>query len=84
MTDYEKKEESAINKILAAVEKLDTDLDNLNSLDEDKDKQHEMKKWFAEKKAMHEIKKILHDEKKYEKYDDKELEQAEKYFNSFS
>ena len=41
------------------------------------------KKRFAEKKAVHEIKKILHEAKKYEKYDDKELEKAEKYFDSF-
>lgn len=83
MTNYDKKEDTIVEKILLAVEKLDTDLDKIDALDEDHDKKHEIKKWFEEKKAVHQIKKILHDEKKYEKYDAKELEKAEKYFNSF-
>lgn len=83
MTNYEKKEDKAIEKILHAVDKLDKDLSKIDSLNEDVDKKHEMRKWFAEKKAIHEIKKILHEEDKYDKYDEKELEKIETYFSSF-
>nr|WP_181040991.1 hypothetical protein [Enterococcus faecium] len=46
-----------------------------------KDKKHEFKKWFAEKKAIHEIKHLLHEVDKYDKYDEKEMEKIEKTFD---
>ena len=83
MTNYEKKEEQALTSIAKAVEKLDEELTNYSALDTDTEKKHELKKWYIEKKAIHEIKKILHEVGKYSKYDEKEMEKIEKYFENF-
>ena len=73
MSNYEEKEAKALVKIGEVLNKLDRDLEELDSLDDDA-KKHSMKKWIVEKKAMHEIKKIAHEAGKYEKYDEKELQ----------
>ena len=59
------------------IDKLDTELEKIDSLDENK---HKLKEWFAEKKALHEIKRLLHEIDKYDKYDEKELEKIQEYF----
>ncbi|EON3045113.1 hypothetical protein D9Y95_RS13810 [Enterococcus hirae] len=79
MTDFEKKEEKMIEKIARTIEKLDIELEKIDSLDE---KKHKFKNWIAEKKAIHEIKRLLHEVGKYDRYDEKEMEKAEKYFDS--
>lgn len=79
---YEKKEEKIVEKIIAAVDKLDNELDEIDALSEDT-KKHKMKKWFAEKKALHEIKKILHEEGRYAKYDEKELQKEFEEFDNY-
>lgn len=81
MSNYEEKENQIIPKIVKTLEKLDDSLERIDMLDEDG--KHKMKKWFVEKKALHEIKKILHEANKYDKYDDKELEKAEKEYDFF-
>lgn len=77
MTNYQAKEEKAIDKIAATLTKLD---DNLAKIDTEVDagKEHSLKCWFEEKKAVHDIKKILHEVDKYDKYDEKELDQINK------
>lgn len=80
MTDYVKKEVECIEDVLKVIAKLDTDLDKLNASEND-EKKHSIKTWYYEKTAIHDIKKILHDIKKYDKYDDKELEKIDKEFN---
>ncbi|EPH78031.1 hypothetical protein D929_00009 [Enterococcus faecalis 02-MB-P-10] len=81
MTDYDKKEVEALNKITNVLEKLDSNLDELDSLNED-DKKHNLKKWITEKKAIHDIKKIAHEAGKYEKYNEKEFQQEIGYIES--
>lgn len=84
MTDYEKKEEKVLDNIANTVVKLDDELNKLNSLNEDTTKEHEFKKWYAEKKAIHEVKHILHEVGKYAKYDDDEMKKIDKYFENFN
>ncbi|MHC5250627.1 hypothetical protein [Enterococcus sp. LJL90] len=84
MTDYEKKEDKVLANIADTVVKLDTELDKLDALNEDKDKKHEIKKWYAERKALHEIKHILHEVGKYAKYDEDEMKKIDTYFENFN
>lgn len=70
MANYEEKEAKALVKIVEVLNKLDSNLEELDSLNED-GKKHCMKKWLVEKRAMHEIKKIVHEAGKYDKYDKK-------------
>jgi hypothetical protein len=81
MKNYEAKEEKVVNNILKTIENLDQELAKLETLEQDT-KKHALKKWFVEKKALHEIKRILHEAKYYEKYDDKEILDFESYINS--
>lgn len=80
MANYNKKEESVINNMVNVLSKLDNSLVELDSLENDS-KKHSIKTWYYEKKAIHEIKKIMSDIDKYDKYDDKELEKIDKEFN---
>lgn len=81
MSDLEHKEEKALDKIVVAVNKLDKELNELDTLSENPEKKHNLKKWLVERKAIHEIKKILHEADKYEKYDEKELDKEFKEIN---
>jgi len=80
MANYEKKEENTINNMAKVLSKLDDSLAELDSL-ENNPKKHSIKTWFYEKKAIHEMKKIMNDVDKYDKYDEKELDQVEKEFD---
>ncbi|HAP3574435.1 TPA: hypothetical protein IUD81_002673 [Enterococcus faecalis] len=73
MANYEEKEATALARIIEVLNKLDSNLEELDFLDEDS-KKNSMKKWLVEKRAMHEIKKIAHAAGKYDKYDEKELQ----------
>lgn len=81
MSDLEHKEEKALDKIVATVNKLDKELNELDTLSQNPEKKHNLKKWLVERKAIHEIKKILHEADKYEKYDEKELDKEFKEIN---
>lgn len=81
MSNLEHKEEKTLDKIIATVNKLDKKLDELDTLSENPEKKHNLKKWLVERKAIHEIKKILHEAGKYEKYDEKELDKEFKEIN---
>lgn len=81
MSDLEHKEEKALDKIVATVNKLDKELNELDTLSENPEKKHNLKKWLVERKAIHEIKSILHEADKYEKYDEKELDKEFKEIN---
>nr|WP_187147183.1 hypothetical protein [Enterococcus faecium] len=54
---------------------------SLDTLSENPEKKHNLKKWLVERKAIHEIKKVLHEADKYEKYDEKELDKEFKEIN---
>lgn len=81
MSDYEKKEAQILEKIGTILNSLDGELNKIDTLDAD-GKSHHIKKWYAEKRAIHDIKKIVHEAGKYQNYDDKELEKIDKMFNS--
>ena len=81
MSNLEHKEEKTLDKIIATVNKLDKELDELDTLSENPEKKHNLKKWLVERKAIHEIKKILHEAGKSEKYDEKELDKEFKEIN---
>jgi len=81
MANYEKKEENTINNMAKVLSKLDDSLAELDSLENDP-KKHSIKTWFYEKKAIHEMKKIMNDVGKYDNYDDKELDKVEKEYNT--
>ncbi|EOS7835653.1 hypothetical protein [Enterococcus hirae] len=81
MSNLEHKEEKTLDKIIATVNKLDKELEELDTLSENPEKKHNLKKWLVERKAIHEIKKILHEAGKYEKYDEKELDKEFKEIN---
>lgn len=78
MDHNEKELNKIIDKTADELNKLGTTLDKLNMLDSD-DKKHAVLKSFYQHHAINEIKKILHDANKYEKYDEKEFE---KYLKS--
>jgi len=80
MTNYEKKEENVINNMVEVLSKLDNNLTELDALENDS-KKHSIKTWYYEKKAVHEMKKVMSDADKYDKYDDKELDKVEKEFD---
>lgn len=79
MTDYAKKQEKAIDKIAEVLTSLDKNLNNIDA-EVAKGKEHSLKCWFEEKKATHDIKKILHEVDKYDKYDEKELDEINKEY----
>lgn len=81
MSNLENKEEKVLNKIVVAINKLDIELNELGTLSENPEKKHKFKKWLVERKAIHEIKKILHEADKYDKYDEKELDKEFKEIN---
>ncbi|NKC68538.1 hypothetical protein [Vagococcus fluvialis] len=70
MNNNEKKQENALKKIGKTVDKLDKYLNELSETDS----KHEIKLWFAQKKATHEIKRLLSEVNHYENYEEKELE----------
>lgn len=69
----EKKQEKAINEIEHVLGKLEKTLVKLGTL-ELSDKDHKVLKDFYLEKAYHDVKKILKEVGKFEKYDDGEFE----------
>ncbi|MGY3767010.1 hypothetical protein ACWOAH_10825 [Vagococcus vulneris] len=83
MANYEEKKDKVIEEMVKTLEKLDVETEKINA-NEESDKKHSIKIWFEEKKAIHEVKRLLHEIGKYDKYDDKELEQIQKEFDKES
>lgn len=80
MADIEKKEQNTLNKISKVIDKLDKYTDELDSLNKDTEKKHTLKKWYVQHMASHEIKRLLHQIDKYDKYEDKELDALDQQF----
>ncbi|WEV45771.1 hypothetical protein OZX60_03305 [Streptococcaceae bacterium ESL0687] len=85
MADYTEKQEKVLDKISRVLTKLDETVDKYSELEED-GKSHRIREWIEEKKAIHEIKKILKEVDKYSdnadhEYD-KELAQVQEYVES--
>ncbi|MHC5372376.1 hypothetical protein ACYSNU_01095 [Enterococcus sp. LJL120] len=68
MTNYDAKEEKALEKIADTIDKLDVTLEKFEDTDS------RIKAWAEQRKAIFEIKKILHEAGKFEKYDQKEYD----------
>lgn len=79
MADYTEKEAKIVSNISDTLTKLDDTLDALETTTAD-GKKHTAKVWFEEHKALHEIKHILHEAKKYDKYDEKDFNEHVKEF----
>lgn len=74
MTNYEKKEERVLDDIAKVMTKLDDYLDKVQEDTNTPGKENDLKKRFAQKKAVHEVKRLLHDIDKYENFREEELE----------
>ncbi|ARN94003.1 hypothetical protein AZI11_13820 (plasmid) [Levilactobacillus brevis] len=78
MTNYQNKEEQALERIVNEMLQLDAEVTQAAELEENPDKGYTFKAWRAEQKALHNIKRILHEAHKYDGYEEKEEEQTEK------
>lgn len=76
----EEKQLKVIDDIAARLIKLDEEIAKIDALKEAHGDHFSFRKWFEEKKAVHEIRRILKDAGKYQKYDEKEIEKIEKFF----
>ncbi|MBS0937614.1 hypothetical protein [Lactiplantibacillus plantarum] len=75
MTDYKTKEQKELEKITRTMVNLDKELTEIDHFESDKNK-HALRQWYAEKKAMHDVKKVLYEAKLYAQYDECEMEQV--------
>ena len=76
-TDSETKKVAALQEIADTVDRLDTILEELKGTD------NKLKAWYEQKKAVYEIKKILHDATHYERYNKAEADEFLSEYNSF-
>lgn len=74
MTNYAKKEEHVLDEIAKIVNKLDKLLDEEGNLEEAPEKEHKAREWYIQKRATHELKRILHEINKYDNYREEALE----------
>jgi len=74
MTNYTEKEKHIIKKIEKVIIKLDKYFDKIDYLSKGQQK-HSLKKSFAEKEALHEIRHILNEADHYKTYELNELVQ---------
>lgn len=73
MATYDEKQEKVLDKIADVVKDLDATVADYTKLSLD-GKSHSFKEWIDEKKAIHEIKKVLKEIGKYEDNADGEFE----------
>lgn len=74
---YEYKEDKTINRIVDIMCNLDNDLNTIDNLELSSTTSRK-KEWRAEKKALHEVKSILHEVNLYNNYKDKEEQTYER------
>ncbi|WP_024526835.1 hypothetical protein [Levilactobacillus brevis] len=73
---YESKEDKALAKMTATLTQLDQELDRIDQLSAG-EKKHPLEKRHAERLALHDIKRILHDMHRYDHYCEEEQEEIE-------
>lgn len=78
MADYEKKEDKALDEIDKVLNKFDTAVDKE---DVDYEEGHKIRGWWERRRAIHDIKKIMHEAGKYDKFDEKEYDQFVKDYD---
>lgn len=80
----ENREGKALDKIAKVAYKLDNDLEDIKKMKkEEPEKEHDLVVWMTEKKALHEIKKILHEVEHYENYDDEAYAAEAAYMSTY-
>lgn len=79
MPNFDKKEQETLKKIVTTINKLDKYLDEIADTPDDK---KDIKKWYAQKRAVHEIKRLLHEINQYDTYDDEELTKTDDNFEN--
>ncbi|MCY9806206.1 hypothetical protein OXT66_01420 [Lentilactobacillus senioris] len=67
MADYDKKEDKALDKISEVLDRLDT---NVSKEDADLEAGHRTRAWFEKHRAIHDVKKIMHEVGKYDRFDE--------------
>lgn len=77
MIDYEAKEEKLLEKIAERMEKLDADLDTMETTDS------RFHHFTAQEKALHEIRAMVREEKRITKDEEKSEKQDDKIANSW-
>jgi len=80
MQNYQTKKENMVDDITTVLFRLDKEIQHIQKLANDPNVRHDLKIWRAEKRAIHDIKHILHDVHKYNRYEDaevRELNQAD-------
>jgi len=73
---YESKEDKALTKMAATLTQLDQELDRIEWLSAGENR-HPLEKRHAERLALHDIKRILHDMHRYDHYCEEEQEKIE-------
>ncbi|MBA1392349.1 hypothetical protein EQ500_00295 [Lactobacillus sp. XV13L] len=79
-----KSDVSPLQQIADVMMQLDEDLTSIDKLQEPIDQTHEMKKWLAQRKALHEVKRILQEAGYYDHYDPHELDQIQRLLQKFT
>ncbi|MBS0948612.1 hypothetical protein [Levilactobacillus brevis] len=83
MDYYKNKEDKALQDITDTVSKLDAEIEKIEALTDSNDR-HPLEKWHAERLALHDIKRILHDTNKYDHYKADDKDQIDAYFMDLS
>lgn len=82
MLEDRKKETEVLESIAQTIMTLDNALDEIKLSNNESPRTREMKKWYEEKKAIQELKLLLHDIGKYPAYDNDELKNIEAHFDT--
>lgn len=83
ITEDEQKQSKVLDTIAETIMTLDDTLNQIEALNQGTTRTREMKKWYEEKKTIHELKRLLYDSGKYPTYDADELKKIETYFDIF-
>ncbi|MHC5268711.1 hypothetical protein ACYSNO_05915 [Enterococcus sp. LJL98] len=84
MEKEKNREQKALDQIAKVAAKLDKDLEEIKrKKKEEPERSHDLIIWLKEKKALHQIKKILHDVSHYENFDEESFAAEEAYMNAY-
>lgn len=72
MADYDKKEDETLDAISNTLNRLDT---ALGKEEDDLAAGHRTRAWFEEHRAIHDVKKALHEAGKYDRFDQDQYDQ---------
>jgi len=90
MTIYKNKEEKTLKQIQNSMEELNDiqnsiyELDNLDTLSNDEAREVEIMMFHKEKEALEKIRNIINKANIYEKYEDEDTKQMDKYYTDIN